>query len=380
VVKTPVDLFALTRLQLMGFERMGPKLAQNFVDAFAMVKTSATLPRLICALGIRHVGEQTARVLANHFHTLDALKGAITDELTALPDVGPEVAASIRSFFANEGNIALLEQFRTIGLWPVQEEAAAPASGDHPLAGKRMVFTGTLPTLKRSAAQKMAEEVGALIAGSVSAKVDYVVAGDDAGSKLAKAQQLGVAVISEEEFLRLHAAVGAVSEGAAQDEIVTSETVTGEISADEISTTASGAYETGTDEIAAEETGQGEAAPVETAPVETGEDEAQGDSGEPVETSAVYSVESLAGAHSEPLVPASSSAPDSGSASGATGAFGAISIPEASEQTTATDTGATAPDSGAESTRSGVKPHGSDTKPKKDASAKGIKKDQHSLI
>ena len=352
VVKTPVDLFALTRLQLMGFERMGPKLAQNFVDAFAMVKTSATLPRLICALGIRHVGEQTARVLANHFHTLDALKGAITEELTALPDVGPEVAASIRSFFANEGNIALLEQFRTIGLWPVQEEAAAPAPGDHPLAGKRMVFTGTLPTLKRSAAQKMAEEVGALIAGSVSAKVDYVVAGDDAGSKLAKAQQLGVAVISEEEFLRLHAAVGAVSEGTGAEEISaneigTSEIVTGEIGAEEISTDGSGDDETGTDGVSAYETGQGEAEPVEA-----GEDEAQGDSGEPVETSAGDGVEPLVGAHPEPSAPDSGAVPDSGPELGATDASASVSTSDAPEQ----------------------------VKPKKDASAKGIKKDQHSLI
>jgi DNA ligase (NAD+) len=262
------------------------------------------------------------------------------------------VAASIRSFFANEGNIALLEQFRTIGLWPVQEEAAAPAPGDHPLAGKRMVFTGTLPTLKRSAAQKMAEEVGALIAGSVSAKVDYVVAGDDAGSKLAKAQQLGVAVISEEEFLRLHAAVGAVSEGTGAEEISaneigTSEIVTGEIGAEEISTDGSGDDETGTDGVSAHETGQGEAEPAEA-----GEDEAQGDSGEPVETSAGDDVEPLVGAHPEPSAPDSGAVPDSGPELGATDASASVSTSDAPEQ----------------------------VKPKKDASAKGIKKDQHSLI
>ncbi len=208
VVKTPVDLFGLTRLQLMGFERMGPKLAKNFVEAFAAVKKTATLPRFLCALGIRHVGEQTARVLAGHFLTLDALRTATAEELIALPDVGPEVAASILAFFNTEGNLALLEEFRSIGLWPVYLAAAVPAAGSHPLAGKRMVFTGSLPTLKRSAAQRMAEEVGAVIAGSVSAKVDYVVAGEDAGSKLAKAAQLGLRVLTEEEFLELHAGGG----------------------------------------------------------------------------------------------------------------------------------------------------------------------------
>lgn len=211
VVNTPADLFRLTNLDLMKFERMGARSAQNFVDAFAAVKQTATLPRLICALGIRHVGEQTARVLANNFHTLDALRGAMTEELTALPDVGPEVAASIRAYFSDATNLALLEEFREIGLWPVQEVVTVPVAGDHPLAGKRMIFTGTLPTLKRSAAQKMAEAVGAIIVGSVSAKVDYVVVGDDAGSKLAKAEQLGLHILNEAAFLQLYEAASAGS-------------------------------------------------------------------------------------------------------------------------------------------------------------------------
>lgn len=239
IVKTPADLFTLTRLELMRFERMGPKLAQNFVDAFAGARANATLPRLICALGIRHVGEQTARVLAGRFHTLDALRDATLEELTALQDVGPEVAASIRAYFADERNISLLESLRAIGLWPMHKESVVPASGDHPLAGKRMVFTGSLPTLKRSAAQKMAEAVGAIIAGSVSAKVDYVVAGDDAGSKLAKAEQLGLTVLSEEEFLELHAGTVVAPDADSADTVVSTAetaqpvegTVTGEPSA-----------------------------------------------------------------------------------------------------------------------------------------------------
>jgi len=216
VVQTPVDLFALTKGRLMGFERMGSKSAQNFVQALAGAKQTATLPRMLCALGIRHVGEQTARVLAQHFKSLDALAAADTETLTALPDVGPEVAASIRSFFGNEANRNLLEQFRQIGLWPVYE--SAPVATDHPLAGKRMVFTGTLPTLKRSAAQKMAEEAGAVLVGSVSAKVDFVVAGEEAGSKLDKARQLGVPVLDEAAFLHLLSGAGEPQQAAEQEQ------------------------------------------------------------------------------------------------------------------------------------------------------------------
>ncbi len=205
VVASPVDLFRISKLDLMKFERMGPKLAQNFVDAFAQATATATLPRFLCALGIRHVGEQTARVLAEHFLSLDALRDASDEELMRLPDVGPEVASSVRAFFANEGNTALLEAFRAIELWPVYVPSATVVAEDHPLAGKRMVFTGTLPTLKRSAAQKMAEEAGAILAGSVSAKVDYVVAGEEAGSKLDKARQLGIPILDETAFLHLYA-------------------------------------------------------------------------------------------------------------------------------------------------------------------------------
>ncbi|UZP68456.1 NAD-dependent DNA ligase LigA [Desulfovibrio mangrovi] len=345
VVKTPVDLFSLTRLQLMGFERMGPKLAKNFVDAFAAVKTSATLPRLLCALGIRHVGEQTARVLANHFHHLDALKVALTEELTALPDVGPEVAASIRSFFGNEGNIALLEEFRSIGLWPVHEAAPAPAAGDHPLAGKRMVFTGSLPTLKRSAAQKMAEEVGALIAGSVSAKVDYVVAGEDAGSKLAKAEQLGVPVITEEEFLRLHAGSGVTDNSG--------EAVMPVESVDDLHEDAEEAVEKSVEE-AAEEV-------VEEVFVELAE---SGDSAEPVESGnpaeSLPSVQHAeAGQYDEAPAVAAVVAADVADVAGEEGAVQqaeSIAEPESAE------------------------PARSDAKTKKGAAAKGLKKDQHSLL
>ncbi|MBG3877854.1 NAD-dependent DNA ligase LigA, partial [Desulfovibrio oxamicus] len=137
-VTSPADLFGLDKQTLLAFERMGPKLAENFIAAFDAARTGATLNRLICALGIRHVGEQTARTLAAHFADLDALGAAEAETLQQLPDIGPEVAASIRAFFANEGNRALLERLRGVGLWPVRPEAdaaGAPGAGSGPLAG-----------------------------------------------------------------------------------------------------------------------------------------------------------------------------------------------------------------------------------------------------
>ena len=124
-VKTPADLFTLTAKELLDFERMGETLAEKFVDALAQAKDSAPLYRFISALGIRHVGEQTARALAGRFAGMDALARASLEELTAIPDVGPEVAGSIQSFFANPANQAMLEDFRGAGLWP-QAPSAAP--------------------------------------------------------------------------------------------------------------------------------------------------------------------------------------------------------------------------------------------------------------
>nr|WP_035064676.1 NAD-dependent DNA ligase LigA [Nitratidesulfovibrio termitidis] len=205
-VASPADLFALDKQTLLAFERMGPKLAENFVAAFDAARTGATLNRLICALGIRHVGEQTARTLAAHFADLDALGAAEAETLQQLPDIGPEVAASIRAFFANEGNRALLERLRGVGLWPVRPEAdaaGAPGGGSGPLAGLGVLFTGSLTTLTRSDAERRAVAAGAHILGSVSKKLDLLVVGDKPGSKLDKATKLGIRVLREQEFLDL---------------------------------------------------------------------------------------------------------------------------------------------------------------------------------
>lgn len=201
-VKSPADLFSLTRHDMLGFDRMGTKSATKFVEALAVARTEATLPRLICALGIRHVGEQTARTLALAYADMDALGAATGEELQALPDIGPEVAGAIRAFFENEDNRHLLERLRALGLWPVRSESgAAPVGGA--FAGKRMLFTGSLASMGRSEAQRRAESAGAVILGSVSKKLDILVAGADPGSKLDKARQLGITILSEQEFLAL---------------------------------------------------------------------------------------------------------------------------------------------------------------------------------
>jgi DNA ligase (NAD+) len=212
---------------------MGEKSAANFVQALDEARRTAALPRLIAALGIRHVGEQTAKGLARAFGSIDALGEATEEQLCRVPDVGPEVAAAIGGFFADPGNRQLLEEFKDIGLWPVAGKKApiaalqaisptrqnsllpllcnAPEKPDAssvlaasfgPLAGKTVLFTGSL-SMPRGEAKRLAEKAGADVVSGVSRKLDYLVAGDDPGSKLDKARALGLRVLDEQEFLRL---------------------------------------------------------------------------------------------------------------------------------------------------------------------------------
>jgi len=200
MVKSPADLFALTVEDLLPLERMGEKLAANFVEAFAKARSGATLARLIAALGIRQVGAQTARTLAGAYQDLDGLSRATAEELQLLPDIGPEVAQSLRAFFDNPANRELLERFRAIGLWPARPADAQEASGPKPLAGKRFLFTGGLAGMTRSQAEALVESLGGVAAGSVSKKLDYLVAGQDPGSKLDKARALGVRILDQDAF------------------------------------------------------------------------------------------------------------------------------------------------------------------------------------
>ncbi|GHT95602.1 DNA ligase [Betaproteobacteria bacterium] len=201
LIKTPADLYTLTAPELAALERMGEKSADNRINAIATSKDS-TLARFIFALGIRNVGETTAKDLARYFGKLDALRNADSEALLKVPDVGPIVAESIRDFFAEAHNQEVIARLMEAGVhWAEGEgQADAPAGA---LAGKVFVITGTLPTLKRDEAKALIEAAGGKASGSVSKKTDYVVAGEEAGSKLEKARELGVKVIDEAGLLQL---------------------------------------------------------------------------------------------------------------------------------------------------------------------------------
>jgi DNA ligase (NAD+) len=202
LVHTPADLYRLGVAKLAALERMAEKSAANVVAAIEKSKRT-TLARFIFALGIRHVGEATARDLALHFGGIDALMAASPQELLEVNDVGPVLAESIARFFAEPHNREGIEALRAVGVhWPEQAPQAS-TRGDAPLAGLTFVLTGTLPTLVRDEAKALIESGGGKVAGSVSKKTDYVVAGADAGSKLARATELGVAVLDEDAFMRL---------------------------------------------------------------------------------------------------------------------------------------------------------------------------------
>ncbi|PQA78303.1 NAD-dependent DNA ligase LigA [Rhodoferax sp. TS-BS-61-7] len=200
VIRTLPDLYKLGLTALAALDRMAEKSAQNIVDALEKSKQT-TLPRFLFGLGIRHVGEATAKELVRHFGTLDAIMDASEEALTGVSDVGPIVAKSLHTFFAQAHNREVVEQLRACGVTWVEGEAAAQAP--KPLAGKTFVLTGTFPTLSRDQAKDLLEAAGAKVAGSVSKKTNYVVAGAEAGSKLDKAQELGVPVLDEEAMLAL---------------------------------------------------------------------------------------------------------------------------------------------------------------------------------
>ncbi|HPH12796.1 MAG TPA: NAD-dependent DNA ligase LigA [Burkholderiaceae bacterium] len=194
IIKTLPDLYRLGFASLAALDRMADKSAQNIVDALEKSKRT-TLPRFLFGLGIRHIGEATAKALASHFGKLDVIMDATPEQLLEVADVGPIVAQSLRTFFDQPHNREVVEQLRACGVtWEEGEPAAITPKS---LAGKTFVITGTLPTLSRDEAKDMLEAAGAKVAGSVSKKTSYVLAGAEAGSKLDKALELGVAVIDE---------------------------------------------------------------------------------------------------------------------------------------------------------------------------------------
>ena len=200
LIRTLPDLYRLGFSALAQLDRMAEKSAQNIIDALEKSKQT-TLPRFLFGLGIRHVGEATAKALARHFGDIDAIMNATEEELLAVGDVGPIVAQSIRTFFEQPHNREVVEHLRACGIhWPAIE---ASSNAPKPFAAMTFVITGTLPTLGRDAAKDLIEAAGGKVSGSVSKKTSYVLAGSEAGSKLDKALEIGVAVIDETTLIRM---------------------------------------------------------------------------------------------------------------------------------------------------------------------------------
>lgn len=201
LVKTVADIYDLKLDDIARLERMGKKSAENLLSAIERSK-SRPLHRLVFALGIRHVGERSARDLAEHFGTMDRLAAATYDELTRVPDVGPKVAESVLAFFREPRNREILRRLADAGVNMKETKKATP-SAESPLAGKTVVLTGTLERFTRKEAEEAVLARGGKVSSSVSRKTDYVVVGKDPGSKYDKARELGVTILDEHEFARL---------------------------------------------------------------------------------------------------------------------------------------------------------------------------------
>lgn len=202
LISNVVDLYRLTPQQIAGLERMGKRSAENVVGELA---TSLTRPlhKLLPALGIRFAGRTAGRLLARRFATIEDIAAASVEELSTVEGIGEVMATSIYEYFQNEANLKMLEELKALGLAPINPMIVMRDNTTGPLAGKTVVFTGTLPTLKRDQAKEMAEAAGAKVSSSISKKTDYAIVGEDAGSKLDKARELGVTVWDEAEFLRV---------------------------------------------------------------------------------------------------------------------------------------------------------------------------------
>ena len=196
MLESIADLFSLEAGAVANLERMGEKSAGNLIDAIARSR-KATLPRFLYGLGIRDVGEATALAVALHFGDLANVQEATEEELEMVADVGPVVANSIRQFFAEQHNKAIVERLTQVVSWP---RMTAGQTGRAPLQGKTVVLTGMLRSMDRASAKQALQRLGAKVSGSVSKKTDFVVIGADAGSKATKAQALGIELLDEQQF------------------------------------------------------------------------------------------------------------------------------------------------------------------------------------
>jgi DNA ligase (NAD+) len=197
-VKDVADLYSITTADVANLEGKGEKSAKKLLDEIESSKVRG-LQRLLFGIDIRHVGERNAKVLARHFRSIDNLIAASLDELVAIPEIGPILAASVYDFFRDERNLELIERLRASGV-QLEMDASSTAALDERFVGKTFVLTGKLENYTRDEAAKLIEDRGGRVSSSVSKKTDYVVAGSDAGSKLAKAESLGVAVLDEQQF------------------------------------------------------------------------------------------------------------------------------------------------------------------------------------
>ena len=200
IIKTIADLYQLAKEQLENLERMGSKSAEKLCEAIQKSKTT-TLPRFLYALGIREVGEATALNLAQHFYELNKLLQADEEILQGVTNIGPIVAANIAAFFRQPHNQEVIAKLLAAGVhWPKE---FTPAAGAQPLAGKTFVLTGALSNITREQATALLQKLGAKVSSSVSKKTSFVVAGSDAGSKLTRAEELGLTILDEKAFLQL---------------------------------------------------------------------------------------------------------------------------------------------------------------------------------
>ncbi|HSR62189.1 MAG TPA: NAD-dependent DNA ligase LigA, partial [Gammaproteobacteria bacterium] len=198
LVKNVADLYEITRTQLAGLERMADKSAGNLVRAIEKSKQT-TLPRFLYAIGIREVGEATARALAAHFGTLEAIMSASTKELEEVPDIGPVVAQHIVTFFKQKDNVEVIKRLRKAGVtWEEHK-----THGEQPLSGQTFVLTGSLDSMTRDEATDVLQSLGAKVTGSVSKNTNYVICGAEPGSKADKAEELNVKILGEKDFLAL---------------------------------------------------------------------------------------------------------------------------------------------------------------------------------
>jgi DNA ligase (NAD+) len=200
LIQDPADIFYLTPDRLIGLERMAEKSAANLTAAIERSKNPG-LEKLIYALGIRHVGERTARILAGKFKTLEKLTSVTMEDLLRIRDIGPEVAASITRFFHEPANLRVIEKLDLAGVKPLKM-ADGPRM-DTAISSKSFVFTGSLTQMTRIQARELVESCGGVWSEAVTKKIDYVVAGEAAGSKLQKARAAGIRILDEDEFLRL---------------------------------------------------------------------------------------------------------------------------------------------------------------------------------